>query len=654
MDAAQVLMVGLDSRHRIVFCNDCFRRASGCSDKEVVGRPFWDLVDAAAAGSPQSPGVSGSLLELPREFEAQLLTEAGESPTIRWQVYPGEADAQQPSRWLITGTDVTYRRALEDRNERLASLVQTIHRFSRLILVENDVERLAGSICRVLAARQYRGCWIALIQEDTFDRVYGSPPQSKLGHFESQLRAGELPTCVRRAMDTDEVILMSNVAANCQHCIMSDIETSTDGLIIALRHARRIYGVLVVHLAAGTVTEEDKSLFSQLATSLTHALESLEIRRDREKAHQTLRERSRVLDALFTHVLTPLALLDSDFNFVRVNRAYAEAGDRPISDYLGRNHFELYPSEAKEIFQTVLETKQPYGVVARPFSYPEHPEWGISYWDWTLAPLLDDEGQVEFLILSLNDVTELKQSEQNLHRQRQKQRELVAQLAMAEQQERWRMATVLHDELAQFLVAARLNLQAVDSELPEGDASRTVDRAAELVGQAIAQTRSLSRRLSPPMLSPESWPQALQELVEGMASQWQIQLALEVSGESELLSEEICFTIFQAIRELLNNAHHHGEADTARVAVEVSNETVTVKVRDDGLGFDVSALGQELEQSGGFGLFNIRERIRYLEGRMDIASEPGEGTEVTISVALMLPVDRLKHSSETGEREDGD
>ncbi|MBI5056542.1 MAG: PAS domain S-box protein [Nitrospirae bacterium] len=138
---------------------------------------------------------------------------------------------------------------------------------------------------------------------------------------------------------------------------------------------------------------------------------------ERKKAEKTLIEQSRILEAFFSHTITPLVILDRKFNFIRVNEAYAKAGQRDVSEFPGHNHFEFYPSDAKAIFEQVVETKTPYQTIARPFVYPDHPEWGVTYWNWNLTPLLDNQNEVEFLVFSLEDVTERKKAEQQIMQQ---------------------------------------------------------------------------------------------------------------------------------------------------------------------------------------------------------------------------------------------
>jgi PAS domain S-box-containing protein len=128
---------------------------------------------------------------------------------------------------------------------------------------------------------------------------------------------------------------------------------------------------------------------------------------ERQAVEADLLRSNELLQTIFdtTHLL--IAYLDTDLNFVRVNRTYAEADDREPDFYVGKNHFALFPNEENEaIFREVLRTGRPYYVTEKPFVYAEHPERGTTWWDWSLLPVYGPDGQMTGLLLSLLDVTE--------------------------------------------------------------------------------------------------------------------------------------------------------------------------------------------------------------------------------------------------------
>ena len=105
--------------------------------------------------------------------------------------------------------------------------------------------------------------------------------------------------------------------------------------------------------------------------------------------------------------------LDRNFNFIRINEAYALACQRDVHEFHGRNYFELYPDqELRKIFEQVVATREIYQASARPFMFPDHPEWGVTYWDLTLTPLINEADEVESLVYALKDVTERIRSEE--------------------------------------------------------------------------------------------------------------------------------------------------------------------------------------------------------------------------------------------------
>ncbi len=140
-----------------------------------------------------------------------------------------------------------------------------------------------------------------------------------------------------------------------------------------------------------------------------------------------------ILQAIMENTHAYLAYFDPQFNFVRVNSAYVHGSGHSEQELIGRNHFDLFPNpENQAIFERVRDTGQPVKFHAKPFEFPDQPERGITYWDWTLAPVTNEDGQVEGLVLSLLDVTERERADnalrQALQEARQRQAEILALL----------------------------------------------------------------------------------------------------------------------------------------------------------------------------------------------------------------------------------
>ena len=130
------------------------------------------------------------------------------------------------------------------------------------------------------------------------------------------------------------------------------------------------------------------------------------------------------LEEALSKLNVSLAILDKNFNFVHVNRAYAAVSGEAPEFFIGKNHFNLYPHEENEaLFRRVLMTGEPLTERARPFEHPDQPDRGTTYWDVSLQKVVPNGDSAEALLLTLIDVTEHVRTIQETEKNEQKLKE---------------------------------------------------------------------------------------------------------------------------------------------------------------------------------------------------------------------------------------
>lgn len=244
------------------------------------------------------------------------------------------------------------------------------------------------------------------------------------------------------------------------------------------------------------------------------------------------------------------------------------------------------------------------------------------------SALTDGHGRLTGCLIVLHDVTELKRSQTQLLAQRQ---------TLAVLEDRERLARELHDGLAQDLAALRLRLSRWH-RLVERDRAQVhveLDAARALLSENIRDVRRVIFALRPVALDRLGFYPALRQFAEDFDEQYQVHVDLRIAGPRERLPRTMEVTIFRVFQEALHNAGKHAQA--SGVWVELDLETagaVTLRVRDDGVGFDPTLLEQAVGH-GHLGLTQMRERVESLQGTFTLRSRPGGGTEIRVTLPLV-------------------
>jgi PAS domain S-box-containing protein len=232
------------------------------------------------------------------------------------------------------------------------------------------------------------------------------------------------------------------------------------------------------------------------------------------------------------------------------------------------------------------------------------------------------------LLTSINDITQLKEAEEELRAHQQQLRRMAVELTLAEQRERRKVATDLHGTLGQMLALSRMRLAGIRNAPPD-TIPQQLDEILGILDDANRYARTLVAELSPPILHLFGFPAAAEWLTERFREEHGLDVGFEADEIETTFSEEISVLLFQSLRELLTNVVRHAQADHAKVTVRLEEARLSVGVRDNGRGFDTARL-QEI-QGDGFGLFHVRERLEHLGGNLEVHSSPGAGTMALIT-----------------------
>ncbi|MGE5856328.1 MAG: PAS domain S-box protein, partial [Syntrophaceae bacterium] len=332
----------------------------------------------------------------------------------------------------------------------------------------------------------------------------------------------------------------------------------------------------------------------------------------RKRAEETVKaERQRLYDVLET-LPVYVILLTPDYHVPFANRFFRER----FGESRGKRCFEYLftrtePCEICESF-TVQKTGKRH-----------HWEWmgpdGRNY-DIFDFPFTDFDGSPLIMEVGI-DITLRKQAEAAL-------RKLAAELVMAEERERKRIAGVLHDDIAQILAAARMRLGLLQGIPPDPKNTQTLEEIKSLISQSIQETRALMNDLGNPLLFDMGLQAACEALASSLMERHPIRVTCDIRDAFKHVNPDVKTILYQLIRELLNNVVKHSQAQNAHVLLDMENGYFRAKVTDDGVGFDPERLGAPTAE-GGFGLYSIRERLIAIDGSLRIESAPGSGTIVT-------------------------
>ncbi len=343
----------------------------------------------------------------------------------------------------------------------------------------------------------------------------------------------------------------------------------------------------------------------------------------RKQSDQNLRESERRFSLVSNTapVLIWAAGTDKLCNFF--NQPWLDFTGRTLEQELGNGWLAgIHPDDLKtcmSIYNEFFDARRPFNMEYRLRRHDGQYRWITDHG----VPRFDGQGNFFGYIGSCVDVTERKQTEAAM-------RDLNRRLIHAQEAERARLGRELHDDVTQRLAILAIEAGQVErgaKNISPSDAMRSVREGLVRLSEDI---HALSYRLHPALLEDLGLAEALKAECERFSRQEKISVDVKFDPLLPVIPPETALCLFRVTQEALRNVSRHAKARKVKVSLRVLDGGLQLAVSDDGAGF-VPSLQREKPS---LGLASMRERVRLLEGELEIESAPGQGTTIMIWVPL--------------------
>lgn len=447
--------------------------------------------------------------------------------------------------------------------------------------------------------------------------------------------------CGKAALNR-KLLFASNI--DCEHGVTyKDILSHGHYCMPIVFGANKALGVINICLKEGAIRNQATKIFLRTVAN------SLAVIIQRKQIEQELYRVNKLLNTVLSNTHFLIAYMDINFNFICVNRAYAQAHKKDPGFFIGRNYFDLYPDESKKsIFQRISETGEAYYAYAQPFEFAGNPAEGASYYDWSLRPVKDNFRKIEGMLLCLVNVTEAKWTQNDLIKA---QKELIESKRLSDIG--ILAATIAHElrnPLGVIRTAAYNLKRKAQNPLLESHFLNIEKKILE--SDQIINNLLFYSRIKIPQYAAASIYEIMEECVNNAKKRYKkcaVKLHKRYKGIKNNRFEIDQLQIKEVFNNILNNAYEALPNNKGQIEIEADydekNEQIKIFFKDNGVGIDEEDL-KKMPQSfftrkskgTGLGLPVSYQIVNLHGGRIDIESARGKGTKFTI----ILPAKQKK------------
>ncbi len=223
---------------------------------------------------------------------------------------------------------------------------------------------------------------------------------------------------------------------------------------------------------------------------------------------------------------------------------------------------------------------------------------------------------------------------EELRRKEETRGELLRRIISAQEEERKRIARELHDEMSQTLAAMLISLEALKDVGSTKALEAKIDNARKLALRAVDSTHRMIFDLRPAILDDLGLPAAIKWYAEERLKPLGINFRYEGDLVEKRFQTQIETVLFRVAQEAITNIVKHSQAENVIINLELEDSRISLEIEDDGIGFAPGSISSTKPGSRGLGLLGMKERVLLLDGELEVQSQPGSGTTVSVSVPL--------------------
>lgn len=342
---------------------------------------------------------------------------------------------------------------------------------------------------------------------------------------------------------------------------------------------------------------------------------------------------SNLLQSVFDTSLVGMALHQAvrdakgvilDFRIMIINRELERITGR--TDLVGKLYSEEFPGiKLTGLYAMMLEVMATGQPGQMEYSYPHE---GFNSWFSSMFVKMEDG-----LVATNIDITDRRQAEADKLTILSSQNQKIFWATMdAQEIERKRIAENLHNGLGQLLYGIKLSLEQMKLDtvrVNRAELKKIKQTTADLLTEAIAESRRLSHELTPMILEDFGLKEALGDVCEQLGRSHGLRVDCRFTGFFQRLAAPIGTAIYRTVQELLMNVVRHAGASQASAVVDVTGKAVNIVVSDNGKGFT------ENYKSSGIGLKTIRNKVRLLNGKFTLSSKHTKGSVISIRIPYL-------------------